>query len=189
MLYYLCMPISDEELARKTVDDPHQFNLLIERYANKIRNYSARLIGNWQESEDLTQDVFLKAFINIASFNPKLKFSSWIYRIAHNESVNYIKKKYRYKEVEFSDEIKKDLYDKKTTLDKIIEKEESEIVTKSLLKLKSRDREILELYYFEEKSYLEIADILQLSLNSIGPTIKRAKLRLKKQIEDGQVRR
>lgn len=180
------MAISDEELAHRSVDDPQQFNPLVERYADKIRRYCARLVGNWQESEDLTQEIFLKAFENIASFNPKLKFSSWLYRIAHNESVNHIKKNYKYKEVEFSDEIKKELYENKTALEKMIEKEESQAVTKSLFRLRDRDREILELYYFEEKSYLEIADILQLSVNSIGPTIKRARMKLKKQINHEQ---
>jgi RNA polymerase sigma-70 factor (ECF subfamily) len=180
---------SDEKLARETIDDPQKFNPLVKRYTDRVHRYIARLIGNWQESEDLTQDVFLKAFKNIASFNPRLKFSSWLYRIAHNESVNYIKKKYRYKEVEFSDEIKKELYDNKTVLEKIIQREEAETVAKTLLKLKPRDREILELYYFEEKSYLEISDILHLSVNSIGPTIKRAKQKLKKQIKNEQIRR
>lgn len=178
------MPISDEELAKKTIENPESFNPLIEKYAKKIRRYVARIIGNWQDSEDLTQEIFLKAYENIASFNSKLKFSSWLYRIAHNESVNFIKKNYRHKNIEFSDEIKNDLFNDKSTLQKIIEKEESKAVREGLLKLSSRDRELLELYYFEKKSYLEISDILKLSVNSIGPTIKRARLKLKNKLKN-----
>lgn len=174
------MPISDEELAILSRRESKYFDQIVKRYTKSIRRYIARLIGNWQESEDVTQDVFVKAFINIASFNPKMKFSSWLYRIAHNESVNYIKRNYRYKEVEFSDEVKNKLLDDKTALEKIIDKERTESVRESLVKLKSKDREILELYYFEQKTYLEISDILKMSVNSIGPTINRARAKLKK---------
>jgi RNA polymerase sigma-70 factor (ECF subfamily) len=174
------MPISDEELAILSRRESKYFDQIVKRYTESIRRYIARLIGNWQESEDVTQDVFVKAFINIASFNPKMKFSSWLYRIAHNESVNYIKRNYRYKEVEFSDEVKNKLLDDKTALEKIIDKERIESVRESLVKLKSKDREILELYYFEQKTYLEISDILKMSVNSIGPTINRARAKLKK---------
>ena len=86
---------SDEELAILSLKDKENFSQIVNRYASKIQRYIARVTGNWQESEDINQEVFFKAYVNIASFNPKLKFSSWLYRIAHNESVNYIKKNYR----------------------------------------------------------------------------------------------
>lgn len=184
------MPLSDEQLARLCRQDPRHFDPLVKRYAEKIRRYIARLIGNWQEAEDLTQDVFVKAYTNIASFNPKLKFSSWIYRIAHNESVNYIKKNYRYKTVEFSDEIKNSLIESGSAYKDILEKETAKSVQEGLGKLRPREREIIELAYFEEKSYLEIADILLVSVNSVGPLIKRAKDNLRNIIEkNDQTRR
>ncbi|MDH4358428.1 MAG: RNA polymerase sigma factor [Candidatus Berkelbacteria bacterium] len=177
------MDYSDEELARLTVRNKKYFDPLVGKYAQKIRAYIARLTGNWPDSEDITQEAFIKAYVNIASFNPKLKFSSWLYRIAHNEAVNYIKKHYRYRQVEFSDEIKNKLIDDSPALSKILEKENAKMVRDSLLKLNPRDREILELTYFEEKSYLEIADILEISVNSVGPTIKRSREKLKKIIK------
>jgi len=180
------MDYSDEELARLTVGDKKYFDPLVSKYAQKIRAYIARLTGNWPDSEDVTQEAFIKAYVNIASFNPKLKFSSWLYRIAHNEAVNYIKKHYRHRQVEFSDEIKNKLIDNGPTLGKILEKENAKMVRDGLLQLKPREREILELAYFEEKSYLEIADILEMSVNSVGSTIKRSRDKLKKilQIND-----
>ncbi len=177
------MPISDEELAKLSRRDSKYFDQLVTRYARKIRRYAARLIGNWQESEDVTQDIFVKAYINIASFNPKLKFSSWLYRIAHNESVNFIKKNYRFRTVEFSDEIKNNLIENKSAYKKITEKENADSIRNGMSRLKVRDREILELAYFENKSYIEIADILQISVNSIGPTLNRAKIKLKNIID------
>lgn len=172
--------ISDEKLAKQCLENNQYFNELIDRYTEKIRRYIARITGNWTESEDITQDVFFKAFKNIASFDPKMSFSAWIYRIAHNESVNFIKKHYRYKNVEFNDEIKNKLMEDNTALKKIFSSENAKTVRDALLKLNARDREILELSYFEDKSYLEIADILKMHKNSIGSTIKRAKDKLRK---------
>jgi len=184
------MSLSDEELAKLSRRESKNFDPIVKRYAQKIRRYIARLIGNWQEAEDLTQDVFVKAYTNIASFNPKLKFSSWLYRIAHNESVNYIKKNYRYKTVEFSDEIKNQLIDHASSYKNILARENIESVRSGIATLRPRDREIIELAYFEQKSYLEIADILQVSVNSVGPLMGRAKDNLKKIIEkNDQIRR
>src|SRR4030042_3444732 len=136
---------TDKKLASQTTKNQNAFNPLVEKYAEKIRRYISRVIGNWDEAEDLTQDVFIKAYQNINSFNPKLKFSSWLYRIAHNESVNFIKKHYRFKQVEFKDKIKNKLVIEKNILEKIIEKDNAEMVGNGLGKLKISDREILEL--------------------------------------------
>ena len=174
---------TDEQLAVKTLDDNKYFEKIVDRYATQIQRYIARLTGNWGESEDLTQEVFFKAYKNIASFNPALKFSSWLYRIAHNESVNFIKKHYRTKHVEFNDNIKNRFTEDNKALEKMLSDENASLVNKCLSKLRTSDREILELSYFEEKSYLEIADILEISVNSVGPKIKRAKDSLKKIIK------
>lgn len=172
--------MTDEKLASLSFEKEKYFEEIVERYTNKIRKYIARITGNWQESEDITQEVFIKAYTNIASFNPKMKFSSWIYRIAHNESVNFIKKHYKTQNVEYNDEIKKRFVEDNEALSKIFKKENKSLIKNGLFQLKEIDREILELYYFEEKSYLEISDILEISINSVGPKIKRAKNRLKK---------
>lgn len=175
--------LSDEKLAELTLVNNDYFGELADRYSEKIRRYIARVIGNWQEAEDLVQDVFLKAYENIASFNSKMKFSSWLYRIAHNLAVNFIKKHYRFRQVEFKDEIKNELLQEDNQLEKISNNENKQMIRNALLQLKSRDREILELYYFEDKSYLEIVDILEMPINSVGSTIKRAKEKLAKIIK------
>ncbi len=175
--------LSDEKLAVLSYKDKNYFDPLVDRYAYKIQKYIARITGNWPESEDVTQEVFIKAYENIASFNAKMKFSSWLYRIAHNESVNFIKKHYKVRHVEFNDEIKNHLSLENDALKKILEEENTKLIKEGLLKLNKKDQEILELYYFEDQSYLEIADILQMSVNSVGPTINRAKRKLKKIID------
>lgn len=179
---------TDEELAVIVLKDNSCFNVLIDRYTQKIRRYIAHIIGNWQESEDLVQDVFFLAYKNIAGFNPKLKFSAWLYRIAHNHSVNYIKKHYRAKIVEFDEAIQNDLAAHVNFEDEIDHKIDRLILKKALGKLKPSEQELIYLFYEEEKKYEEIADILHLSINSVGPTLNRIKKKLKG-IIDGEIRR
>jgi RNA polymerase sigma-70 factor, ECF subfamily len=79
------------EIVRKR--DQERYGEIIERYQGKLTAYLYRLIGSREEAQDLLQDVFIKEYKNLNSFDVARKFSSWIYRIAHNEAVNYIKRK------------------------------------------------------------------------------------------------
>lgn len=175
---------TDEELAKASLADKRYFDILVQRYANRILRYIGRLIGNYQEAEDITQEVFLKVFVNLADFNPKLKFSSWLYRIAHNESVNFIRQHYRHQKLSLDQYGQELTSTEKSVIEKIVESENIQLVRWGLNRLRPREREIIELVCFEERSYLETADILKCPVNSIGPTLARAKQSLKKIIEE-----
>nr|HPN96881.1 sigma-70 family RNA polymerase sigma factor [Candidatus Moranbacteria bacterium] len=86
--------IIDNELVRMVKEENQEkYAEIIERYRGKLFAYLYRLIGEKEEAEDLLQDVFIKAYRNLSSYDANRRFSSWIYRIAHNEAVNHIKKK------------------------------------------------------------------------------------------------
>src|SRR3989339_429213 len=86
--------LSDEEVARRVqAGRTESFGVLVKRYEAKITRYAKRFLFNYREVEDLVQEVFIKAYTNIRSFDPSRKFSSWLYRVAHNEFINAIKKK------------------------------------------------------------------------------------------------
>ena len=87
------MEKSDEDIAREVQQSSTEaFGLLIERYEPKILRYGRKFLYQYEDVEDAVQDTFIKAFTNIQSFNSDLKFSPWIYRIAHNTFINVIKK-------------------------------------------------------------------------------------------------
>lgn len=89
--------ITDKELVRLTIkEDKELFSYIIDRYERKLIAYVNRLINNKYEAEDLVQQTFMNTYINLNSFDQKKKFSSWIYRIAHNQAVTWLRKK-RYK--------------------------------------------------------------------------------------------
>ena len=88
----------DEEVIKDILKgDKDAFGVLIYRFEKKLFRYINSFVYDINEAEDLMQIVFIKAYTNLNGFNFNYKFSPWIYRIAHNEIVNYIKKKQRNK--------------------------------------------------------------------------------------------
>ena len=97
MYYYYDMAdvrtLSDEELVtiiRK--NDKEQYAEIVRRYQDKLRRYATVLVHDDQRALDIVQESFIKAFIHLQGFNTKKKFSSWLYRIVHNEAINAVKK-------------------------------------------------------------------------------------------------
>jgi len=149
---------------------------IIERYQKKLIRYANYLVGSEDKAADVVQDSFIKAYINLNSFNTKFKFSSWIYRIVHNEAINLINKHKKEKPL-FED------MDIDSGID--IEKEYSQNEIKEMIKTCIDEmpiiyKEPLTLFYLEEKSYNEISDILRISIGTVGTRINRAKLLMKK---------
>lgn len=169
--------LSDEELIniiRKK--DKEYFSIIIDRYEDKLLRYVFYLISNHPDSQDIVQNTFIKAYVNLNSFNTKKKFSSWIYRIAHNEAMNIVKKFTKEKPLE-----KEFDYDSGISLeDDLIKKELKSQAHNCLKKLDIIYREPLSLYFLEEKSYEEISDILRVPIGTVGTRINRAKVYMKK---------
>ncbi len=169
--------LTDEEIARLVQSGKTEpFGILIERYEAKMKRYAKRFLFGYEEAEDLAQEVFLKTYINIQSFNTSKKFSSWLYRIAHNEFINAIKKKGR-EPISFfdSDTIFPHPISKENTDKEITESELRAMLDKCINKLKPKYREPIILYYFEELSYKEIADILRIPIATVGIRLQRGK--------------
>src|SRR3989339_800495 len=85
--------LTDEEIVEKVRSiDQEFYSVIMERYQDKLLRYANNLIKDEQKAADVVQESFIKAFINLESFDRKKKFSSWIYRIVHNEAINFITK-------------------------------------------------------------------------------------------------
>lgn len=173
---------SDEKLVQISIHDIVAFEILIKRYQKKIYHYINRLVNfHNDDAEDIAQDTFIKVYKNLAKFNPKLKFSSWLYRIAHNEAINFIKKNKIRQTISIEDNqyLINTLQSSDNVLQNLQNKQNEDLVIKLLSRMRVKDRIPLVLYFFEHKSYLEIADILHISQNSVGSLIKRAKKKFK----------
>ncbi len=176
---------SDESIVREVqTGATDAFGVLVERYEDKMKRYARRFLFGYDEAEDVVQEVFLKAYINIYSFDATRKFSSWLYRIAHNEFINAIKKKGKEPVPFFDpDSLFPHPVASEQTDSEITKQETAQQLEKCLDKIDAKYREVLVLYYFEDLNYQQIADILQLPPATVGVRLKRGRGKMKKLLE------
>lgn len=179
-----CKDLSDNELVAVTrKKDSAAYKELFLRYNKKLFTYIFHLVGNKDETEDILQNVFSKTYKNIGNFDISRKFSSWLYRIAHNETVNFLKRRNQRRSVSW-DEISanKDRLDTATNdeplEDRWAKQEISREIDEALNKIPEKYRHILKLRYFQELSYEDISKILGKPVNTVGTLINRAKKKL-----------
>ena len=171
--------VTDKELVLLSIANPDYFGFIIDRYESKLDRYMKSISGaNPDQRLDLLQDVFLSVYQNLHAYNPKIKFSSWVYRIAHNKTISWWRKHKKevgsisidehlpFVESIFHEEPIKEMY----------EEEHIRLASEyALERMKDSYREILLLKYWEDKSYEEIADITEASTGTVGTRVVRAK--------------
>lgn len=175
---------TDEAIASAVQDgDAAAFGTLMERYGPRMQRYARRFLFGYEDAEDQVQEVFLKAYANIRSFDPERKFSSWLYRIAHNEFINAIKKRGR-EPVSFLDPdllFPQPIAKERTDSDANA-REMRELLEGGLDALDPKYREPLVLFYYEELDYREIAEILRIPVATVGVRLNRGRAAMKKQV-------
>jgi RNA polymerase sigma-70 factor (ECF subfamily) len=174
---------TDAEVVAATLHDREQFGVLIERYEAKLRRYIARLgIGTRDDQADVLQETFIKAYRNLNSFDTTLSFSSWIYRITHNEAMTWWRRRKARPEgsqVADGDEVLSLLHSTEASPEVMFDAESDVAeVGAALAKLDPKYRQVLTLRFFEHKEYEEISDILEIPIGSVGTLIHRGKKQL-----------
>jgi RNA polymerase sigma-70 factor, ECF subfamily len=177
------LPPSDAEVVVMTLKNPNQYGILVERYEAKLGRYINRLGVKVPDDQlDVLQEIFIKAYRNLNSFDTSLSFSSWMYRIAHNEAISWYRKRNVRPEghlIGDSEEVLEFISSKEDTADVLFDKSvNAEEVTRALTILDEKYREPIILRFFEHKEYEEISDILQIPIGSVGTLIHRGKRQL-----------
>jgi RNA polymerase sigma-70 factor (ECF subfamily) len=176
---------TDEDIAKEVQGgNTELFGILIERYESKILRYGKRFLFQYEDIEDAVQEIFLKTFVNINSFNASMKFSPWIYRIAHNTFVNVIKRKGR-EPINFfdPDTVFRATIEDETPLRDALKAEMTDEVERLVQELPPKYREPIILFFYEEKDYKEIADIMRIPISTVGVRIRRAKAKINEKLE------
>lgn len=166
--------------------DERSLEILIRQYLKPIYSFVYRYVGNAQEAEDITQEVFMKAWRNLKKFDKQKSFKTWIFSIAKNASIDFLKKK---KSIPFSkfenEEGGNNLID--TLIDPTLlplelfkQQDIAHMLTSVLEKLSPKDRMILFLRYNDHFTFREIADSLGEPLNTVKSRHRRALITLKK---------
>jgi RNA polymerase sigma-70 factor (ECF subfamily) len=175
---------TDNELVTLSLRDSTLYRHLIDRYHSKLFRYVVRLARLPKEdAEDILQEVFVKAYVNLNDYDLNLKFSSWIYRIAHNETVSFLRRvaarpKAAYFDPEFDGEEER----LKANIDLAAEtdlKFRAGQIREALAKIDAKYQTVLVLKYLEDKSYEEMSDILKKPPGTIATLLNRAKKKLK----------
>ncbi|WP_044642146.1 RNA polymerase sigma factor [Risungbinella massiliensis] len=162
------------------------FREILQTHQTTIFQFVYRMVGNRADAEDLTQEIFWKAYRKLDTFEEDSSLSTWIHRIASNTCLDHLRKKQH--QTEYVDdwellEYRINLPPVKNTLDIVIQQENLEQVQVSLAKLPEKQRLVFLLYYQQDLSYREIAEILQIPLKTVGTYLHRSRSQLRTSLE------
>ncbi len=175
----------DYDLVRRAIDkqDQRAYAELMDRYRDSIYFMMLKMINNKDDADDLTIEAFGKAFKRIHQYTPNYAFSTWLFKIATNNCIDYIRKKK--KNVFSIDKTLEDGEGGEMTIDlqssaldpeeTYIKEQKKKLMREVVEKLKPRYRELIELRYFKEYSYEEIADYLDIPLGTVKAQLFRAR--------------
>lgn len=177
------------ELARK--GDQRAFSELMARYKDTINYMILKMVHNRDDAEDLTIEAFGKAFMHLEKYTPDFAFSTWLFKIAVNNAIDHIRKK-RLKTLSIDDEQDEDtrraFVNIRTSLpnpeERIIKDQRAGILRTILDDLNPKYKTLIELRYFDELSYEEIADKMQMPLGTVKAQLFRARNLLYEILED-----
>ena len=181
--------MNDEEIVRRTLADKDAFALLVERYEAKLVRYLERMgVSVREDREDILQNAFIKAYRNINSFDPTLSFSSWMYRIVHNEAMSFFRARRARPQVILGEEgelllseLRDEHADASAKAERRLSREE---LSRGFSMLDPRYQEVLALRFFDDRSYTEISDILEVPVGTVSTLIYRAKRALRDALPD-----
>lgn len=177
-----CLDLDDNQLVGLSLEDSQYFYCLMRRYEEKLANYVKRFTYLVDEDiADIVQESFINAYQHLNDCDCKLKFSSWMYRIVHNQTINFMKKNKNPVKIDFeNDDEFIDWLIADTDIEKeTIIKQQNEEIKKIIEKLKPIYKEVLILKFFEDKDYQEISDILQKPMGTVATLLSRAKIQFK----------
>lgn len=184
--------LEDDVLVEQAIGgDESAYKKLTEKYRKALHFHILKMIKNRNQIEDLVQEVFVKAFDNLSSYNTNYAFSTWIYRIATNHTIDYLRKK-KLQTLSINEPVKTksgememQLRDESAEADRnIIRKQRQKMVQNAIKDLPEKYRKVIEMRHMEEKTYQEIAELLDIPLGTVKAHIFRARELLYKAMKD-----
>ena len=169
--------------------DQNAFAEIVELFQDKLYRVCFRMLGNRHEAEDIAQEAFVRAFINIHTFDTKRKFSTWIYRIATNLCIDRIRKKKPdyFLDAEVAGTEGLNMYSQIASTEELPEEEVLKMemqdrVQYEISRLPDKYRAVIVLKYMEDLPLQEISDILEMPLGTVKTRIHRGREALRKQL-------
>lgn len=153
-----------------------KFEMLVRKYQSGLVKFVFTIVKDFPQAEDIVQETFIKIYRNIPELDSGKKFSAYLFTIAKNQSITYLRQK---KETVSLENI--DIADEnEDTVNRYVINNLIDIIKQKIKFLPDTFTQILTLYYFEELSYLEISKKLDLPINTVKTRLRRAKIQLRK---------
>lgn len=169
----------EKYIDKAKVGDQVAFTYLLDHYWNEVYGFMLKRTENETDAEDITIETFSKAFDKIASYNTEYQFNTWLIAIAKNVHIDLLRKKKTSLFVEITDEEDQQAYNvadtSPTAEDELITEQNLSQLLRYIKELKPHYQEVIQLRYFQELSYQEIAEQLNEPLNNIKIKLLRAK--------------
>lgn len=168
------MEQNEQELIAQIVDgDEEAYGVLIDRYKEGLYRHCFRFVRDEDEAEDIAHGAFIKAFVHLNRFDPRFRFSTWLYKIATNLALARLRKRRDVRMDE--DELDRVISDQPGAEDLAYFRELHEAVDA----LPTQYRTVISMHYWQGKSYLEIASHMGASMGTVKSWMSRAKKQLK----------
>ncbi len=178
--------LNDNEIISKVLSGDHQaYAIIVNRYQNYVFTLTLRMIKSREDAEEVSQDVFIKAYKYLADFRGASKFTTWLYTIVNNTCITFLRKKKL--DIQSLDNenvfATADNMDSGMRANTVEQKSKLAMVNEAIGLLNSDDAQIITLFYKGEQSLEEIAVILGLETNTAKVRLHRARTRLKEKME------
>jgi len=174
------MTKNDQYYINKVIEgDVNAFAYLVDKYKNLVFTLVYRLLKNKEEAEEVSQDAFIKAFNSLSRFKGDSKFSTWIYRIAYNSSLDNLKKNKKYQnDIPINNITENQIGSVEDALSRIEKQEREYVIKQCLSSLPSDESFLVSLYYYEDLSIKEISEVLGLTTSNTKIKLYRSRKRL-----------
>ena len=175
----------NELIAQVLKGDQQAYKVLVDRYQAYIFTLAYKLMQSREDAEEVAQDVFVKAYRSLADFKGGSKFSTWLYTIAHNTGITYLRKK-KQKILALDDEknfTQLENHESDFKSNQVEDKSKKEMVNRAIEMLSADDAQIITLFYKGDQSLDEIGQIMGMEANTVKVRLFRARQRLKDKME------
>ncbi len=159
--------------------DTQKYRVLLERYQPGLVRHCFTMVSDYDIANDLTQEACIKAYLQLKKYNHEYRFSTWLYKIATNLCLDFLRKRRHIS----LDDIAEPLSNQPSPQEQAIKNESTSELHQAVRRLSLKYQTVISLYYWQERNYEEIAEIMNVPLGTVRTWLKRAKDQLKEDLD------